>query len=81
MVILSPQTLNNFKTFFFILSVSRPNKPFNIDRPSSLYNPARQCSKIWWKIEVGVKYSYQLIHILLCHRSNPSEVYLEDGVR
>lgn len=44
------QTLNTLKTFFFILSVSTPNKPFNIARQSYLCNPAGQCSKIWWKI-------------------------------
>ena len=39
MVILSSQSLNTFMTFFFALSVSGPDKLFNIARPSSLYNP------------------------------------------
>ena len=38
-VILSQQYLNTFITFFFTLSVFGPDKPFNIARPSRLYNP------------------------------------------
>ena len=45
MGILSPQSLNTFMTFFFTFSVSGPYKPFNIARPSSLYNPTEWCSK------------------------------------
>ena len=42
---LSLQALNYFMTFSFILSVSGPDKLFNIARPSYLYNPAEWCSK------------------------------------
>ena len=45
MVILSPQPWNTLMTFFFTLSVSGPDKPFNIARPLSLNNPTEWCSK------------------------------------
>ena len=37
--ILFEQPYNFFITFFFTLSVFGPDKPFNIARPSRLYNP------------------------------------------
>ena len=38
MVILNPQSSNAFMTLFFTLSVSAPDKPFNIARLPSLHN-------------------------------------------
>ena len=69
-MILIPQSLNTFMTFFFTFSVSGPDKPFNIARTSSLYNPTEWCSKLDL---IAVKCSYRLIRIPLRHRSNPSE--------
>ena len=36
---LSPQSLNTFTRFFLSLSVSEPDKIFNIAMPESLFNP------------------------------------------
>ena len=43
--ILNPQSFITFKTFFFTLPVSGPDKSFNTAWPWSLYNPGEWCSK------------------------------------
>ena len=55
MVILSLQSLKILLIFFFILSISRPDKLFTTTKPSSLFSPNEWCWKVslsWFRMYV-----------------------------